>query len=506
MIRLTADSPLSAALDAISEPLACSGVCAPDAPLALVLADDGELVVDLADPDGTVERLLAHAEPAPFGDHERTHFDPAVRRALRLRDRGRVRLRGFDPARHGVLAEVEALLSPRERLVAALTDVQIYPPGGHFVRHRDTPRDGDMLGTLVVLLPLPHSGGDLTIREGDVTRAILRDSSGAASDAPIREVVHVFEDMPEETAGSREVRGGEARTVPGDSREAPPGALRWAAFFADVEHAIDVVRDGHRVVVTYALSRSGAPREPTDDRAAPFREALARELAGRELLPNGGVLLLPCTRRVIVPRGSNAGPALRDLRGLDRELAEAGRALGLEVRVRQCVAASEADAPVDLAAVDLARLREALAEPSLAGLGELVTFAEEGHVLEYLAGGDAVSSLAPLLLARDGDESVLVRARARATLIHEACFSADGYFGNEHYDAWLHALVAVEMVIPSLAARGLVEPEPARRVRHAKFGDGTVVSEQRSDDNLMLVVRFDDGQERRLLRRFLVDL
>ncbi|MCY1058875.1 hypothetical protein [Nannocystis sp. SCPEA4] len=500
MIRLTAEaSPLTAALDAIAEPLACTGVCTPDAPLALVLPHGGELVVDLADPGATVERLLAHAEPAPFGDHERTRFDPAVRRALRLRDRERVRLRGFDPARHGVLAQVEAVLSPRERLVATLTDVQIYPPGGHFAGHRDTPRDGDMLGTLVVLLPLPHTGGALTIREGGMIRDVLGDSSGGPAGGE-REVVHVFEDMSDATDGTREAS--EAKYAPGDSR----GALRWAAFFADVEHAIDVVREGHRVVVTYALSRSGTPREPAEDRAAPFREALARELGGRELLPNGGVLLVPCTRRVIAPRGSTRTAALRDLRGLDRELAEAARTLGIEVRVRHCVAAGEANEPANLAVVDLARLREALAEPSVAGLGELVTFAEEGHLLQYLEYEGPVSSLAPLLLAGDGQEALLVRARARATLVHEACFSADGYFGNEHYDAWLHALVAIEMVIPPLVARGLAGPEPIRRVRHAKFGDGTVVSEQRSGDNLMLVVRFDDGQERRLLRRFLVDL
>ncbi|MDC0668120.1 hypothetical protein [Nannocystis radixulma] len=498
MIRLTAEaSPLTAALDAISEPLACTGACTPDAPLALVLPHGDELVVDLADPGATVERLLAHAEPAPFGDHERTRFDPAVRRALRLRDREGIRLRGFDPERHGVLAQVEAVLSPRERLVATLTDVQIYPPGGHFAGHRDTPRDGDMLGTLVVLLPLPHAGGALTIREGGMIRDVLGDSSGVPAGGE-REIVHVFKDMSDATSSGRAVGEREAEGV--------PGALRWAAFFADVEHAIDVVREGHRVVVTYALSRSGTPREPADDRAAPFREALARELGGRELLPNGGVLLVPCTRRVIAPRGSTRTPALRDLRGLDRELAEAALALGIEVRVRHCVAAGEANEPANLAVVDLARLREALAEPAVAGLGELVTFAEEGHMLQYLEYEGPVSSLAPLLLAGDCQEALLVRARARATLVHEACFSADGYFGNEHYDAWLHALVAIEMVIPPLAARGLAEPEPVRRVRHANFGDGTVVSEQRSGENLMLVVRFDDGQERRLLRRFLVDL
>src|SRR5580692_5057655 len=130
---------LKLALDALDEPSSCEGVVRLHDSLAIILPD-GDLVA--ADDPILVDWLLAHGEPAPFGHDRETKLDPAVRHATRLVTRGDARISGFDPAE--LLGEIEAVLSPRTHLAATLTDVLVYPPGGHFAKHKDTPHSTEL--------------------------------------------------------------------------------------------------------------------------------------------------------------------------------------------------------------------------------------------------------------------------------------------------------------------------------------------------------------------------
>ena len=124
---------------------------------------DGD--VGAVDDPQFVAWLVEHGEAAPFGHAHETKLDPNVRHAIRLAARGAGLVGGFDP--DGVLPEIEAALSPRTRLAATLTDVVVYPVGGHFALHKDTPRSSDLIGTLVVALLIAHDGGAFHIG-GDV--------------------------------------------------------------------------------------------------------------------------------------------------------------------------------------------------------------------------------------------------------------------------------------------------------------------------------------------------
>src|SRR6185312_15314768 len=95
--------------------------------------------------------MLPDGDLAPFGQGHETKLDPTVRHAIRLRARGEARVDGFDPAQ--VLDAIEQAMSPRTHLEARLTDVTVYPPGGHFAAHKDTPTSSALVGTLVVCLP-----------------------------------------------------------------------------------------------------------------------------------------------------------------------------------------------------------------------------------------------------------------------------------------------------------------------------------------------------------------
>lgn len=428
----------------------------------------------LGDPAAFVETLMAQAEPAPFGDGTKTRVDPTVRKAFRAQARGNVDVIGFEPQQAGIIEEVERALSPRERLSASLTDVLVYPPGGKFARHVDTPRDPDVVGTLVVQLPVAYQGGAMWISDG-------------------------FE--------SRLIDWGD-----------PRGEIFWCAFHGDVEHEIRAVQTGHRVTLTYALLQAGVARQPESDRTAEVGAALEAALGDPQFLPEGGALVVPCARRVTLPKEHEGHVDSRRLRGADRDVAELLRDLQLPFIVRPCLAfldVQHRDKPaVAWAAPYVARLDRKLAEHEVATLGEVITLAKQAHdddgaidcvsLARAAAGNGECVSFADRVRLDDGAATQWVwRQKAHATRIHEATFSFEGYFGNEHFDAYVYEFVAFEVTIGDLHRRGIAPaPVAEHRVTHVKFGTGTVVSERGEGEQKTFEVRFEDGTTRRLLAKF----
>ncbi len=115
---------------------------------------------------------------------------------------------------------MRAALCPRDPnpLRAELYALNLYLYGGHFTRHKDTPRGSDMVGSLVVELGPPYKGGELV--------------------ACHRGVTEVFR------------WGGKRYKEPGER-------AGWAAFFGDVDHEVGRVLSGERVTLTYTLRRGG---------------------------------------------------------------------------------------------------------------------------------------------------------------------------------------------------------------------------------------------------------
>ena len=158
--------------------------------------------------------LAAQGEPAPFGKDGLTLTDGAVRRALQY-DGTRVRI---SPAswRAPLLAAVAeariALGVPASvQIDVRLDKLLLYEVGGHFKCHKDTERGPGMFGTLLVVLPSFHEGGELSV-----------DHDGAR---------HVF------------CSGG------------PQSAdrLLYIAFYADCDHELSPVTRGRRLVLSYSM-------------------------------------------------------------------------------------------------------------------------------------------------------------------------------------------------------------------------------------------------------------
>ena len=161
-----------------------------------------------------VHRLLVRVKPSPFGFRDETRYDDSVRRSKEIPGAEVL----LDPESwtsrldRGLSRVVRSLGFPSaEAIEASLQKLVIYEPGGFFAPHRDTERDPSMWGTLVVVLPTDHRGGELLVTHAGKTTAL---------------------------------------STPEDSRG---GNLRFDAFFADCVHEVAPVVEGYRVSLTFSL-------------------------------------------------------------------------------------------------------------------------------------------------------------------------------------------------------------------------------------------------------------
>jgi len=127
------------------------------------------------------KELKRYCVQAPYGKGEATIVDTRVRRVWRMTPR---RFALTNPAWKKFLgsavARVEAELGLEGRkLVAHLYDLLLYEKGSFFLPHRDGEKLERMVGTLVIVLPSVHEGGELVVRhEGKKQRV---DFSGPES-------------------------------------------------------------------------------------------------------------------------------------------------------------------------------------------------------------------------------------------------------------------------------------------------------------------------------------
>ena len=76
------------------------------------------------------------------------------------------RARPTSLAARGLIAIPTPGLAPGSRLEAGLHTMLVYGRGQSFLPHRDSEKDDAVIGTLVVTLPSPHTGGELIVGHG----------------------------------------------------------------------------------------------------------------------------------------------------------------------------------------------------------------------------------------------------------------------------------------------------------------------------------------------------
>lgn len=248
-------------------------------------------------PASQIRSILKRAEQAPYGRGEETILDTSVRNAWQIApSEVRIEGRSWERTFQQILSTVtDGLGCTGMKVSAELYKLLIYGRGGFFLSHRDTEKTDGMFGTLTVVLPSVHAGGELVVRHGG------------------REVTI---DLSE----------------PGENCE-----LGFAAFYADCEHAIQPITKGSRICLIYNLlqGRTGKRNKAITPPVYDTEAERAGEILKQSLQKSGAPAKLAW---LLEHEYSPAGLSFSGLKGRDAAIAKL---------LRQ--AASEADCALHLA-------------------------------------------------------------------------------------------------------------------------------------------------------------
>lgn len=206
--------------------------------------------------DADLQQMLESSAVASFGRGKELVVDKDYRDAYAL-DPEKFTT-SFHLSNTRILGEIRLVLVPDVlNIRAELYKMNIYKaPTGCFKAHVDTPRSGNMFGSLVVCLPSQFSGGALVTRHNG------------------QQCVYDWSSRTDDQAQK----------------------IQWAALFSDVEHEILTVTDGCRVTLTYNLYHCDQlyPVPAVDVTTSPFYANLKSALENPHFLRFGGILGFAC--------------------------------------------------------------------------------------------------------------------------------------------------------------------------------------------------------------------
>lgn len=273
--------------------------------------------LDFAKPveEHELAELVKACDQATFGRGNEDVLDLSYRQAWKL-DTSRF-LAQFDVVKSGLLDVVHDELLPPDntslKIDAQLYKLNVYGPGSHFKSHLDTPRSDKMFGSLVIIFPTVHAGGDLTLRSQEGASWTFESSKLVASNTT-------------------------------DNAEAPRN-LAWVAFYSDIEHEVSVVESGYRVSLTYNLyyAEDSAPTLPNlvmqsaTPEEAKLRNSIKNLLASPFVLPSGGALGFGLSYKYPIGMSTDDvdfEPITGHLKGKDALVKRICDSFGLECHVR----------------------------------------------------------------------------------------------------------------------------------------------------------------------------
>ncbi|GBN11073.1 hypothetical protein AVEN_145028-1 [Araneus ventricosus] len=169
----------------------------------------GELSFPLS--DNCIEKLVNISSKAHFGSGEQTLLDENIRNTHEITS-DKLHIAFNEEALDRMMDKLRKVLGLNDNCVLSphLHNMLIYRTGQFFDMHQDSEKLENMIGTLVIILPNAHIGGDLVIELG--------------------EKKHVF-----------------------SSEGIKPVNAKCIAFYADCNHKVEKVKDGYRIALTYNL-------------------------------------------------------------------------------------------------------------------------------------------------------------------------------------------------------------------------------------------------------------
>lgn len=168
-----------------------------------------------------IEKLLQYSKPSSFGRGEETIYDENVRKGREIC------ANELSSPLTGIYLYYELrkklFPNPHYNIKFVFNKLAIYEEGGHFDVHRDTIHSDDHQGTLLIEVRSPHTGGDLILQHnGEEFRWSLATNENNNS-------------------------------------------LKWIAFYTDVQHRVEPVTSGVRMVLQYDIHVSNEIERDRND-------------------------------------------------------------------------------------------------------------------------------------------------------------------------------------------------------------------------------------------------
>ena len=269
--------------------------------------------------------LIAACDPATFGRGSEDVYDESYRKAVKMDASDFVAQLDLTGSGLVRIVEDQLLQSETEKMHirAQLYKLNVYgnsgrsvspnvvpsdlvasilDQGSFFKSHKDTPRGTDMLGSLVIIYPTAHEGGELVLRHKDKEWKFDANSL--------------------------------------TSSQSPP-SLAYVAFYSDIEHEVLKVTSGRRVTVTYNLYlvdpvlKPGAPTVTQDFKnVSNLQTTLQGMLKSPEFLPDGGTLGFGLAHLYPVTFETKLQEMTSYLKGQDAHVYRACRELQLQPLLR----------------------------------------------------------------------------------------------------------------------------------------------------------------------------
>ncbi|KAJ7148365.1 hypothetical protein C8R46DRAFT_917007 [Mycena filopes] len=255
-----------------------------------------------------LEKLAQACVKATFGVDKADVLDETYRKA------GKMDLNAFatrlDVVSSGILDAISPDmlegqgLGSDKVLRAELYKLNVYGPGSFFKAHKDTPRGETMIGSLVVVFPSPHTGGELTLEHAATSWTF--DAASKLASSP----------------------------------SSP--SVAYIAFYSDVTHAVEPVLTGHRVTLTYNLFLAVRPTTPiAEHRIIPeaerqFEAGLRGLLADPTFVADGGFIAFGLAHQYPIPADAEfqLGHVLSLLKGSDARIRTVCARVGLDTCVK----------------------------------------------------------------------------------------------------------------------------------------------------------------------------
>ena len=243
--------------------------------------------------EANLQEMIESADIASFGRGNEYSLDPNKF------------FTSFQLSNTSILENTQQLLVPDILDIRAeLYKMNIYTgPAGCFKAHVDTPRGGNVFGSLVVCLPTQFTGGALVARHNG------------------QQVIYNWD------------------------KKSGNYIIQWAAFFSDVEHEVLPVTKGYRITLTYNLYHSDqfSHTSIVDAASSPFYTNLKAALDHPHFLPDGGVLGFACQHAYIFEEFDKSKSLSLLLKGSDRTILAAAKSLGLKLEVKPIIVEAKYD-------------------------------------------------------------------------------------------------------------------------------------------------------------------